>query len=86
MTQSVYSANSKGDYAPLKAIELDINGRRVYTHWRKMERVKSGESVCRIRIYAANECHKADSVVLISDKPTKSLPIRWDLKSEDVAI
>ncbi len=78
-TQAIYSANSKGDYAPLKTVEIAADGRRVQMEWRKMERVRSGEPVARIRISTiGGEFYKPDSVVVITDKPSKSLPIDLD--------
>lgn len=84
-TQAHYSANSKGDYASLKTIEIAADGRPVRMEWRKMERVRSGEPVARIRISTKGATfHKPDSVVVITDKPSKPLPIDLDALEADL--
>ena len=78
-TQAFYSANSKGDYAHLKTIEIAADGAEVRTVWKGMERVRTGEPVARIRVSTIRaEAGKADSVLVITDKPTKPLPIDLD--------
>lgn len=80
ITQERYSANSKGDYSPFEAIELDAAGFEVRTVWRGMERVKSGVPVCRLRVSTAGyDSYKAKSVIIITDKTAKSLPIDWEV-------
>lgn len=79
LTQAVYSANSGGTYSVLSTIEIDADGRRVRTVWRNMERVQSSAPVARIRIYTGGGAfYKPDSVVHITDKPAKALPIDLD--------
>lgn len=76
LTQDQYSRNSKGDYAPLKTVDIDANGRVVTMQWQNRERVLSGEPVARVRIYTGGgEFYKPPAVVVISDKPGKPLPI-----------
>lgn len=83
-TQDVYSANSKGDYAPFKTIEIDTAGRRVQIEWRNRQQVRSGDPVARIRISTiGSEFYKPDSVVTITDKPTKPLPINLNALEAD---
>ena len=82
-TQATYSANSKGDYDPFKTVEIAADGRRVRMEWKGHERVRSGEPVARIRISAiGGELYKPDAVVIITDKPTKPLPIDLDTLEE----
>lgn len=76
LTQATYSANAKGDYAVFKTIEIASDGRRVRMEWRGRERVRSGEPVARIRVSTiGSEFYKPDSVVFITDKPIRQLPI-----------
>jgi len=83
-TQAIYSVNSKGDYARLKTVEIGADGRCVRMEWHKMERVRSGEPVARIRISTiGGEFYKPDSVVVITDKPSKPLPIDLDTLEAD---
>jgi hypothetical protein len=76
-TQPVYSAHNKGSYSPFETIELDQYGRKVCTVWRGMERVKTGAAVCRIRVKSSNTCSmfSPPHVVVLKDKPFKSLPV-----------
>jgi hypothetical protein len=76
ITQDAYSRNSKGDYAPFKTVDIDASGRRVEMVWRNRERVLSGEPVARVRIYTGGgDYYKPAAVVVISDKPSKALPL-----------
>ena len=78
-TQAIYSENAKGDYALFKTVEIAADGRRVRLEWKGHERVRSGEPVVRIRISTiGSEFYKPDSVVVITDKPGKLLPIDLD--------
>lgn len=78
-TQAAYSANSKGEYARFKTIEIAADGRPVRMVWQGMDRVQSGDPVARIRISTIGyEFHKPESVVVITDKPTRPLPIDLD--------
>ncbi|EXS71081.1 methyltransferase type 11 [Sphingobium sp. Ant17] len=78
-TQTTYSANSKGDYAPFKTIEIAADGRRVRMEWQRQERVRSGEPVARIRISTIGaEFYKPDALLVITDKPSKPLPMDLD--------
>ena len=79
VTQARYSANSKGDYAPLSTIEIDAQGQQVRTVWQRMERVRSAEPVARIRVKTVGgELYGPGCVVRITDKPGKPLPIDFD--------
>jgi len=78
-TQATYSANSKGDYDVFNTIEIAADGRRVRMGWQGNERVRSGDPIARIRVSAiGREFHQPDSVVVITDKPSKPLPIDLD--------
>jgi len=75
-TQARYSALSKGDYGPGQTVEIGADGRRIRGTWQRMEYVKTGEPVCRIRINTGGgDFHKPDSVCHITDKPAKALPL-----------
>jgi hypothetical protein len=78
LTQAVYSANSKGDYAPCKTVEIAENGEIVQMKWHKMERVKSGVPVARVRVRNASDFYQPRRVLVITDKPQKALPIDLD--------
>jgi hypothetical protein len=79
MTQAVYSDGAKGEYAKYKTIELAADGKEVTMVWKAHQRVKSGVAVCRIRVSTANfEFHKPPSVIFITDKSAKSLPVEWE--------
>jgi len=83
-TQVIYSANSKGDFAPFKTIEIAADGSHVRMEWQKMERVRSGEPVARIRISTVGgEFYKPDALVVITDKAAKPLPIDLDALETD---
>ena len=87
LKQALYSANSGGTYSHFETIELDEVGRKVETVWRKMVQVKTGEPVCRVRVYthAKKSLYMPESIVVISDKPSKSLPVSFDFSiSEEV--
>jgi hypothetical protein len=77
--QARYSANSGGAYSPFKTIEIDAEGREVRTSWERMQPVQSAPPVARIRIYTGrSEFYMPNSIVHISDKAAKSLPIDLD--------
>lgn len=78
MTQKQYSAMSKGTYARYESVEVCDNGLRQRGRW-------DGEPlpvVCKVRKGPMpNEggfSHRAYSVVLITDKPQKPLPLDWE--------
>ncbi|MGI9376028.1 MAG: DUF3560 domain-containing protein [Tsuneonella suprasediminis] len=78
-TQATYSANSKGDYDVFNTIEIAADGRRVRMGWQGRERVRSGDPIVRIRVSAiGRQFYQPDSVVVITDKPSKPLPIDLD--------
>ncbi len=86
MAQKVFSANSKGDYAPCKTIDIDANGTQVRSVWRGHKLVNSGEPVARVRILVnGSVMNKANGVIHLTDKPTKPLPVDLDA-AEQVAI
>lgn len=88
LKQQTYSNNSGGTYSHFETIELDEKGRKVETVWHKMERVKTGEPVCRIRVYtrAEKSLYMPESIVIITDKKQKALPISFDFsEKEEVA-
>jgi hypothetical protein len=81
LTQAVYSANSGGSYSPLETVEIDASGRRIQrvggysAQWDD----EKAEPVARIRVYSRGTgFYKPRSVVHISDKPAKALPIDLD--------
>ena len=78
-TQKGYSANSKGSYSHCGTIEIDKHGKEVREQWQNRERVKDGLPVCRIRVNTGRaDFYKPSSVMLITDKPAKPLPLVWD--------
>ena len=70
LTQEYYSNNSGGDYSRLSTISLDSNGKRIWP-----SRNKGAVAVCRVRICGGSGFSSADRVIVITDKPQKSLPI-----------
>lgn len=91
MTQAAYSAHSAGTYARFGTEEIDATGAIVRSGWRGGQFIKTSEPVARIRVAKAGECYKADSVVVVSDKPAKPLPVDLDviereLNTEGVAV
>lgn len=80
VTQAVFSANSKGDYAPLRTVDVDANGREVRGGWSNREWKLSGEPVARVRIYTGGgDFYKPHAVVFITDKPPSKGPLPFDL-------
>lgn len=86
-TQAIYSSNAKGSYGCCRAEEIDARGEIVREQWHRMERVRSAEPVARIRINTrGGELYGPDSVVHLTDKPAKPLPIDLDaLEAEALA-
>lgn len=73
MNQKNYSVNSNGDYGRYQSIPLDASGRRIY-------RGRGGSTVtavCRVRVGAGSGFYGADRIIVIIDKPQKSVPISW---------
>jgi hypothetical protein len=83
VSQAVYSANSKGEYAAFETRELHEDtraSRRSSNLWSaegKAYDESLGEAVCKIRVRAAGAFHQADRVIVIVDKPQKPLPLNW---------
>lgn len=76
ITQARYSANSKGEYAPLKSCEIDARGLPVVMGWRGGEFVRSAEPVARVRMRNSGRVlYGANAVVHLTDAPAKALPI-----------
>lgn len=72
ITQARYSGRSGGTYSPYKTIELDRQGQKIY------RRDVSPEPVCRVRVCeSGGSLYSASSVIVLTDKPGKSLPIDW---------
>lgn len=85
LTQARYSANSKGEYAPLKTIDIDADGRQVRGSWKNQAWTLSGVPVARIRIYTGGSgFYQPNAVVHITDKPSKPLP--FDLDALEAAL
>lgn len=79
--QARYSANSKGSYTPFDTMELDENGQRVWSSYKG----KSATPVCRIRTFSGGDASLSAprSIVVISDKPAKALPIDWEKATQE---
>lgn len=77
ITQAIYSANSKSEYDKCTTIELDANGKEVCMGWKDNHYQKIGVPAFRVRIVKSGEIYKAKSVIVLTDKPGKSLPIEW---------
>ena len=79
ITQAKYSANPKGTYSQLTAVDISADGQQVRGGWRGGEWSLSGEPVARIRIYTGRgSFYKPNAVVAITDKPAKPLPLDLD--------
>ena len=75
ITQDRYSANSKGEYAPFKTIDVDVNGEPVRSAWRGGVYGQTAEPVARLRVYSGGMgLYGPRSVVTVTDKPSKPLP------------
>ncbi|MEM6484679.1 MAG: DUF3560 domain-containing protein [Pseudomonadota bacterium] len=74
MAQTFYSANSKGAYGLLSTISLDKRGRRIWARGGQ----DTPPAVCRVRVSAGGQLYSANAVILIVDKPSKSLPFDLD--------
>jgi hypothetical protein len=80
VSQALYSNNSGGSYSPFETVEISEDGRRI---WQGRSYIKVTPAplpaVARIRIYSGgSEFYKPMSIVHISDKPAKALPIDFD--------
>lgn len=80
LTQAKYSANSGGSYSPLETVEIGTDGRRIHKH---SSSFCGGDDrpapVARIRIYSRGAgFYMPRSIVHISDKPAKALPLDLD--------
>jgi len=75
MTQARYSARSGGTYSPYGMTELDRQGEEIY---RSSRLETSAEAVCRVRVCkSGGSLYSAPSLIVLTDKPGKSLPIHW---------
>lgn len=80
MSQTEYSLRSQGAYAIVKTIHLDPGGLECRSRYYKAQ---ISEAVCKVRRMdsAGNELYRADSVIVITDKPQKPLPAKlWELE------
>lgn len=81
LTQSVYSANSKGSYSRAGTKEICANGvvYRCYSQYRSEERAtalaKQGPALCSVRLGHRSAFYSPDRVIVITDKPQKPLPV-----------
>lgn len=72
ITQAVYSANSKGSYAPAKTRDIGRDARLQETHYN----AKRIEAVCSLRTTGADGFdYGPKRVIIITDKPQRSLPV-----------
>jgi hypothetical protein len=82
LTQSQYSANSKGDYAPCETRTLHACGRIARKHtglWTSEGQAYDkalGETVAKLRIRGSG-FDTADRVIVLTDKPQKPIPLDW---------
>jgi len=75
LTQKQYSARAGGSYSPCSTIELDAEGNKVWDS----HKGKSADPICRIRVFSkiSASVYAPSSVISITDKPCKALPIEW---------
>jgi hypothetical protein len=85
MTQSQYSAESKGDYARCETRTIHADGRpgrrstNLWTSDAQRYDASLPAAVCKVRM-------RYDRVVILTDKPQKPLPLDWDnLGASEVA-
>lgn len=77
MTQARYSAYSKGTHF-FKTVEFTADGQIIRQTWANHQPAKTGEPAFRCRIYTGQSgFYKPNSIVVITDKPAKPLPIAW---------
>lgn len=78
--QETYSANAGGTYSKCETIELNKSGQKI---WRSRGfQQEDQEAVCRVRVTwgdgkSGYTGFKADSLVHLTDKPAKPLPLKW---------
>lgn len=82
VSQAYYSANSKGEYSHFFTIELDKHGRRIFGRYDTTERP---QPVCRVRVASGAGLGSAFAVVVVVDKPAKSLPSFEAINAEETA-
>lgn len=71
VTQAAYSERSKGSYSLYDAIELDVDGNA-----RMRQRGTEFVAVCRVRVgHQGGSLYAPRPILVLSDKPTKPLPI-----------
>ena len=76
-TQKQYSERSKGSYAQFDTVYIDENGMLTQGQYRVSGAVKEG-AVCKVRRYRSGTgeaTYCASSVIVVTDKPQKKLPI-----------
>ena len=83
MTQSIYSANSKGNYAAFSAKFLREGPEVARNQFSYAHQKTATPAVCKVRIGSPNGGgmyggYAANSVIVITDKPQKSLP-SWEV-------
>ncbi|WP_269541679.1 DUF3560 domain-containing protein [Cerasicoccus fimbriatus] len=74
MTQAEYKRTSAGTYASAKTVHLDPGGLECRSRYYK---VQTGDAVCKVRRMdsAGVSFYRADSVIVLTDKPQKPFPI-----------
>lgn len=79
VTQAVYSANSKGEHSKYETVEVCEHGHRP-RRWDGNVSAKNPPIAFKVRKCwgSGGFSHQPDSVVVITDKPQKPLPLDWD--------
>tara|TARA_R110002072_G_scaffold298960_2_gene473728 strand:- start:16325 stop:17797 length:1473 start_codon:yes stop_codon:yes gene_type:complete len=75
-SQESYSRHSQGDYGRYRTISIDASGKRIWGGF--AEREEKPVPVCRVRVGSGGQLYSADSVVILTDKPSKALPLDLD--------
>lgn len=76
MVQKQYSAYSGGDHSPYFTITCDQHGRRIWNsrQQKELEQVPT----FKLRVTSGSGFYSANQVIVLTDKPTKPLPLEWE--------
>lgn len=90
MTQAQYSARAAGSYGPCKTIDIGADGLEVrgplHGTYAEARAARVANTVARVRVFAGGrELYGARSIVVISDKAQKALPLDWTTAEEKAA-